>query len=117
MGRHVDAVVAAPRDRERGGGRVELDGPARVERAQVQRDVTGGDLELQEVALVVLDAARAVAPAAHEPAGVDLDLQVAAVAGVELVARGQWRVDLGGGPGGAPRARETHRARRVTGPR
>ncbi len=98
IGRHVDAVVAGVGNGERGGRRVDLHGAARLERAQIQGDVSRRDLQLEEVGLVILDAELAVAPRADEAARLDLDLEVAAIAGVELIAGSERRVHLGGRP-------------------
>ena len=108
IGRHVHAVVARPVDGEGGGRRVELHRAPAVQRAQVERDVAGRHLDLEEIGLVVLEAELAVAPGPHEAPGVDLHLEVAAIAGIELVAGGQRGVHLRGRPVLAARTPERH---------
>ena len=64
--------------------------------------MTGGELELQEVGLLVGKAELRSAPRAHVRAAADLELEQSLVAGEELVAGHERRVDLGGRPvGGA----------------
>ena len=78
----------------------------RLHATQVEGDVAGGELELQEVGLLVDETQLRVAPRAHERARADLELEVAAVAGVRFVAGDERRVDLGGRPVGRARPPE-----------
>ncbi len=96
--RDLRVVVAGALHRERAAGRVELDRVPRLELAQVHRGVAGGDAELHEVRLLVVEADLGAVGGAHECARSHLDLHVAGRARVEDVARGQRRVERGGGP-------------------
>src|SRR5205814_751220 len=87
----VDAIVAGRVDREGGRRRVDLHRMTRLHAAQVERDVAGGDLELQEIGLLVDETQLRVTPRAHERARADLELEVAAVAGGRPVAGGHSR--------------------------
>src|SRR5204862_5347151 len=116
FGRDVDAIVAGRVDREGGRRRVDLHRMTRLHAAQVERDVAGGDLELQEIGLLVDETHLRVTPRAHERARADLELEVAAVAGVRFVAGDEGRVDLGGRPVGRARPPERDLAIDVTEP-
>src|SRR5262249_5527960 len=103
--RDVDAVVALAIDGECRMGRVELDGSAGFDRAQVERDVPRCDLDLDEVLFLVDEAELGVAPGPDEGAAADLQLEIAAISGIKLVARRQGRVDLRGRPVLSPRTK------------
>src|SRR5207237_8005806 len=101
--RHGDTVVARALDRERRLRRIDLDRAARIDAAEVERDVAPGDLDLQEIRLVVHETELGVAPCPHERARAHLELEIAPVTRVELVPGRQGRVDLRGSPVRRPR--------------
>ena len=96
--RHVDAVVSGALDRERRLRGIDLHRTPRIDVAEVERDVAGGDLDLQEIRLVVHETELGVTPGSHERARAYLKLKVAPIASVELVPGRQCGVDLRGSP-------------------
>lgn len=92
------AVVARPLDRKGRVRRIDLHGMAWGEGTDVDRGVAGGDAHLEEVGLLGRDTQLTVFSGAHPGARADLELQIAAGAGVELVPGRQRKVDLGGRP-------------------
>ena len=84
---------------------IELDRVSRRQLAHVEGGMAGGEAELDEVGFLVVEADVRALGCPHEGARSDLDLDIAALPGVEEVARGQRHVDLGGRPllgAGAP---------------
>ena len=65
--------------------------------------MAAGDLDLQEIRLVVHETELGVAPCPHERARAHLELEIAPVTRVELVPGRQGRVDLRGSPVRRPR--------------
>src|SRR5262249_56368348 len=91
-------VIAGTLDGERGMWGIELDRAARFDGTKVERDVTAGDLDLEKIGLVIDEPHLGIAPGSDERARAHLELEIASISGIELVAGRQRRVDLRGRP-------------------
>src|SRR5882672_7170738 len=94
----MEMVEACSLHRERRVGRVELYGDARGRLAQVERRVSVGDAELEEVGFMIVQTELRVLGGAHERPRADLELYVATGSRVEDVSRSERRVLLGRRP-------------------
>ena len=113
---HGHVVVPCALDGERRARGIELEGGARGELTQIERDVARRHAELNEVRLLVVEAELRAVGCAHERPWPDLDLHVGALPGVEHVTRRQRRVELGRCPVLRPGTPEGHLAGHVAHP-
>ena len=105
---HIETVVACSLHRERRVGRVELDGEARGRLAQVERRVSVGHTELEEVGFMIVQTELRVLGGAHERPRADLELYVATGPRVQDVSRSERRVHHGRRPVFGARPPEGH---------
>ena len=89
VGIYVQPVIAAVRNGEYGIGGVDFHRGTRRQRAQIKRCLAGGDLELQEIGVVLNQPDLRLRPAAHVRLAADLQFKCCAVARIQRVASGQ----------------------------
>src|SRR5206468_3679236 len=87
-------VVSSILDEERGVRGIHLDRVAGRETSKINRYVTGGDLELQEVGLLVLEPNLCFGPRAEERTRPDLQLQICRRPRVQRILGRERGVDL-----------------------